>query len=160
MKKKREESKQDSDLDEPWIMTVKGMNANANNKPSIFTLEDTSFNSSSPNNCGSPSRDVNLNHLSMTSSSQSLQQGQGYSPNNSPTRENSETVISQKSIVHLKEKKEERYVIESSIESTKNEELVVKSPEKDFDRPLKEVKLEDSISWVVTLSILFFLNIF
>lgn len=126
-------------MDEPWIMTVKGMNANANKKPSVFTLEDTSFSSSSPNNSGSPSRDVNLNHLSITSSSQSLQQGQGFSPSNSPTRESPETPISQKSIVHLKEKKDERYVIESSIESTKNEELVVKSPEKDFDRPLKEV---------------------
>lgn len=133
-----EESKPDSDLDEPWIMTVKGMNANAKQKPSVFTLEDTSFSSSSPNNSGSPSRDVNLNHLSITSSSQGLQQGQGFSPSNSPTRESPETPISQKSIVHLKEKKDERYVIESSIESTKNEELVVKSPEKDFDRPLKE----------------------
>ena len=120
-------------------MTVKGINANAKNKPSVFTLEDTSFNSSSPNNCGSPSRDVNLNHLSITSPSQSSQQG--FSPSNSPTRENPEIQISQKSIVHLKEKKDERYVIESAIESTnKNEELVVKSPEKDFDRPLKEVR--------------------
>lgn len=122
-------------------MTVKGMNANVN-KPSVFTLENTPFNNTSPNNSASPSRDVNLNHLSLTNPSQSSHsQVQGFSSNNSPTREKPETQTSQKSIVHLKEKKEERYVIESTIEPSNTEELVTKSPEKDFERVSKEVKI-------------------
>ena len=51
---------------------------------------------------------------------------------------------SQKSIVHLKEKKDERYVIESgyskesTIEMVKHDEFVLKSPERDIERSMKE----------------------
>jgi hypothetical protein len=127
-------------------MTVKGMNANSNShKPSVFMLEDsTSFNNGSPNSSGSPSRDVNLNHLNIVTPSQRSSvhnQHQGFSPVNSPTRETSveSPNLQQKSIVHLKEKKDERYVIESTIEMVKNDEFVLKSPEKDFERPVKDV---------------------
>lgn len=134
---------------------------NVNSKPSVFTLDDnTSFNNGSPNSIGSPSRDVNLNHLNMVSPSttsprspsahSNQQQSQGFSlssPSNSPTREIPDTLqmspSSQKSIVHVKEKaKDERYVIESTIEMVKNEEFVLKkSPEKEFnmERSSKEV---------------------
>lgn len=111
-------------------MTVKGINANS--KPSVFTLDDASFSTISHNNCGS---DVNLNHLSMTNPSHTSQI-HGFSPNSSPTREQIET---QKSIVHLKEKNDERYVIESTAEMTKIDEMVSKSSEKDFDKTSKEV---------------------
>jgi hypothetical protein len=124
-------------------MTVKGLSANSNNKPSVFMLEETSFNSTSPNS-GSPSRDVNLNHLNIVNPSQrspSHNQSQGFSsPNhsNSPTREVPD-ISSQKSILHLKEKSDDRY--ESKIEMVKNanSEFVLKSPDKDFDRSLKDV---------------------
>lgn len=163
-----EESKPDSDLDEDtWIMTVKGMNANSKSS-TVFTLDDNSpFNNGSPNSIGSPSRDVNLNHLnivnpSMTttnsprSPSSAHNQSQGFSssssPSNSPTRELPDTLqmSPQKSIVHLKEKgKDDRYVIESTtIEMVKNDEFVLKkSPEKEFvmERPVKDMHENDSM---------------
>jgi len=140
-----EESKPDSDLDDPWIMTVKGLHVN--HKPSVFSLEDGPFSNGSSNS-SSPSRDVNLNHLKIVNpvqrspsshNNQQQQQQQSFSPANSPTREIPEAT-SQKSVVHLKEKKEERYVIESTIEPVKNEEYVLlKSSEVEFERPSKEV---------------------
>lgn len=145
------------DNDSEWILTMKANHVNS--KPSVFTLDDHSpFKNGSPNSIGSPSRDVNLNNIlnpSTTSSQRSPsahhnQQSQGFSssssPSNSPTREVPDTPqmspSSQKSIVHLKEKgKDERYVIESTIEMVKNDEFVLKkSPEKDFERPKKDVK--------------------
>lgn len=158
-----EESKPDSDMDNDsdWILTMKANHVNS--KPSVFTLDDhhSAFNNGSPNSIGSPSRDVNLNHLnivnpsttSQRSPSSHNQQSQGFSssssPSNSPTREVPDTLqmspSSQKSIVHLKEKgKDERYVIESTIEMVKNDEFVLKkSPEKDFsmERQMKDVKI-------------------
>lgn len=126
-----EESKPDSDLDEQWIMTVKGLQANI--KPSIFSLDDGNFSNGSSNS-SSPSRDVNLNHLKIVSPAQrSPSHNQGFSPSSSPTREVPESPT-QKSVVHLKEKKDDRYVIESTIEMVKKEEFVLKSPEKDFER--------------------------
>ena len=148
-------------------MTVKGMNANSKST-TVFTLDDnTPFNNSSPNSIGSPSRDVNLNHLKIVNPSMITtattpsprspsvhNQIQGFpsssSPSNSPTREIPDTDTlqmspsSQKSIVHLKEKAmDERYVIEStSIEMVKNDEFVLKkSPEKEslLERPVKDV---------------------
>jgi hypothetical protein len=125
---------------------------NANSKPSVFTLDvNTSFNNGSPNSIGSPSRDVNLNNLNMmipsttsprSPSAHSNQQSQGFSlssPSNSPTREIPDTLqmspSSQKSIVPSK-------VIESTIETAKNNEFVLKkSPKEEFDvdRSMKEV---------------------
>lgn len=63
----REESKPDSDLDEPWIMTVKGINFNNSNKQSAAILaSDESILSSSPykhnGSNNSLNRDSNLNH--------------------------------------------------------------------------------------------------
>lgn len=159
-----EESKPDSDLDEDtWIMTVKGMNAHSKSSSNqVFTLDDNSpFNNGSPNSIGSPSRDVNLNHLNIVSPSMTTtnsprspsahNQSQGFSssssPSNSPTPDTLQmSPSSQKSIVHLKEKqaKDERYVIESTtIEMVKHEEFVLKkSPEKEFvmERQVKDVR--------------------
>ena len=117
-------------------MTVKGLNAHS--KPSIFSLDEASFsNGSSNSNSSSPSRDVNLNHLKIVNPAQrSPSHNQGFSPSSSPTREVPESPT-QKSILLLKEKKEDRYVIESTIEAVKNDEFVLKSPEKEFERPLK-----------------------
>lgn len=131
-------------------MTVKGMhgNSNTNNKPSVFTLEETSFNNISPNS-GSPSRDVNLNHLSIVNPSQrSPSHNKGFSPSSSPTREVPETQLSQKSIVHLKEKKEDRYVIESTIEMTKNDEFVLKSPEKESLKDVISKKFHNFFNFI------------
>lgn len=115
-------------------MTVKGLNANS--KPSIFSLDDGNFSNGSSHS-SSPSRDVNLNHLKIVNPAQrSPSHNQGFSPSSSPTREVPESPT-QKSIVHLKEKKEDRYVIEAPIEPVKNEEFVLKSPEKEFERPVK-----------------------
>jgi hypothetical protein len=109
-------------------MTVKGLHAN--NKPSVF---ETAFSNGSSNS-SSPSRDVNLNHLKIVNPAQrSPSHNQGFSPSSSPTREVPESPT-QKSVVLLKEKKEDRYVIEPTIEPSKNEEFVLKSPEKEFDR--------------------------
>jgi hypothetical protein len=114
-------------------MTVKGLTAN--NKPSVFSLDEGFSNGSS--NSNSPSRDVNLNHLKIVNPVQrSPSHNQSFSPSSSPTREVPESP-NQKSIVHLKEKKEDRYVIEPPIEPVKNEEFVLKSPEKEFERPIK-----------------------
>lgn len=144
--------------EDTWIMTVKGINAKSKSS-TVFMLDDHSpFNNGSPNSIGSPSRDVNLNHLNIVTNnmssprSPSSANSQGFilssSPSNSPTREVPDTLqmsqSSQKSIVHLKEKaKDERYVIESTtIEMVKNEEFVLKkSPEKEYamDRPVKDV---------------------
>lgn len=115
-------------------MTVKGLNANS--KPSIFSLDDGNFSHSSSHG-NSPSRDVNLNHLKIVNPAQrSPSHNQGFSPSSSPTREVPES-LTPKSIIHMKEKKEDRYVIEPPIEPVKNEEFVLKSPEKEFERPIK-----------------------
>lgn len=157
------------DNDSDWILTMKANHVNS--KPSVFTLDDhhhSAFNNGSPNSIGSPSRDVNLNHLNIVNPSTTSQQrspsthnqqSQGFSssssPSNSPTREVPDTLLqmspsSQKSIVHLKEKgKDERYVIESTIEMVKNDEFVLKkSPEKDFsmERQMKDVKIREKRS--------------
>jgi hypothetical protein len=109
-------------------MTVKGLHAN--NKPSLF---ETGFSNGSSNS-SSPSRDVNLNHLKIVNPAQrSPSHNQGFSPSSSPTREVPESPT-QKSVVHLREKKEERFVIESTVETVKNDEFVLKSPEKEFER--------------------------
>lgn len=114
-------------------MTVKGLSAHS--KPSIFSLEEASFSNGS--NSSSPSRDVNLNHMKIVNPAQrSPSHNQGFSPSSSPTREVPESPT-QKSIVLLKEKKEDRYVIESTIEAVKNDEFVLKSPEKEFERTVK-----------------------
>lgn len=116
-------------------MTVKGLHANP--KPSVFSLDQASFSNGSSHS-SSPSRDVNLNHLKIVTPAQrSPSHNQGFSPSSSPTREVPESPT-QKSIVLLKEKKEDRYVIESAIEPVvKNDEFVLKSPEKEFERPIK-----------------------
>lgn len=137
-----EESKPDSDMDEPWIMTVKGLHANS--KPSLFSIDDGAFSNGSSHS-SSPSRDVNLNHLKIVNPAQrSPTHNQGFSPNSSPTREVPESPT-QKSVVHLKEKKDDRYeMIESTIEAVKNDEFVLKSPEKEKERPIKhDVRLLD-----------------
>lgn len=127
-----EESKHDSDLDEPWIMTVKGLHAN--NKPSLF---ETAFSNGSSNS-SSPSRDVNLNHLKIVNPAQrSPSHNQGFSPSSSPTREVPESPTQKSSM------KEDRYVIESTTETSKNDEFLLKSPEKEFERlTLKDVSFE------------------
>lgn len=113
-------------------MTVKGLHINS--KPSVFSLDESFSNGSS--NSSSPSRDVNLNHLKIVNPPQrSPSHNQGFSPSSSPTREVPESPI-QKTI-QVKEKKEDRYVIESTIEAVKNDEFVLKSPEKEFERPNK-----------------------
>jgi hypothetical protein len=126
-----EESKHDSDLEDPWIMTVKGLHVN--NKPSVFTLDEAAFSNGSSNS-SSPSRDVNLNHLKIVNPAQrSPSHNQGFSPSSSPTREVPESPTHKS-----KEKKEERYVIEPTIEAVvKNDEFLLKSPEKEFERPTK-----------------------
>ena len=109
-------------------MTVKGLHANS--KPSLF---ETNFSNGSSNS--SPSRDVNLNHLKIVNPAQrSPSNNQGFSPSSSPTREVPESPTTQKSVVHLKEKKEERFVTEPTTEAVKNDEFVMKSPEKEFER--------------------------
>lgn len=113
-------------------MTVKGLQANS--KPSIFSIDDGNFSNGSSNS-SSPSRDVNLNHLKIVHPAQrSPSHNQGFSPSSSPTREVPESPT-QKSVVQLKEKKDDRYVIESSIEMVKNDEFVLKSPEKASPKP-------------------------
>lgn len=113
-------------------MTVKGLQANS--KPSIFSLDDGNFSNGSSNS--SPSRDVNLNHLKIVHPAQrSPSHNQGFSsPSSSPIREVPESPT-QKSVVQLKEKKDDRYVIESTIEMVKNDEFVLKSPEKSPPKP-------------------------
>lgn len=111
-------------------MTVKGLHVNT--KPSVFSLEDGPFSNGSSHS-SSPSRDVNLNHLKIVNPAQHQQSpshNQGFSPSSSPTREVPESPT-QKSVGHMKEKKEDRYVIEPAIEPVKNEEFVLKSPEKE-----------------------------
>lgn len=56
-----EESKPDSDLDEPWIMTVKGMH-NFNKQTVLMGEEPLSASPTKHN--GSP-RDSNLNHYKL-----------------------------------------------------------------------------------------------
>lgn len=63
----REESKPDSDLDEPWIMTVKGNNFNNSNKQgaAILSGEEPILSTSPYKHNGSSNsltRDSNLNH--------------------------------------------------------------------------------------------------
>lgn len=134
-------------------MTVKGLNAHS--KPSIFSLDEGSFSNGSANS-GSPSRDVNLNHLKIVNPAQrSPSHNQGFSPTNSPTREVPESPT-QKSIVLLKEKKEDRYVIEPTIEAVKNDEFVLKSPEKEFERPVKHDVSVGLVNHVVSYLTTFF----
>jgi hypothetical protein len=115
-------------------MTVKGLHAN--NKPSVFSLNEGAFSNGSAKS-SSPSRDVNLNHLKIVNPAQrSPSHSQGFSPSSSPTREVPESP-NQKSIVHLKEKKDDRFVNESTIDTVKNDEFVLKSPEKEFERSAK-----------------------
>jgi hypothetical protein len=137
-------------------MTVKGLNASS--KQTVFTLDENSpFNNGSPNSIGSPSRDVNLNHLNIVNPSMmihsprspsSAHNQSGFSlsssPSNSPTPDALQmSPSSVKSIVHLKEKqaKDEHYVIESTTIQMKNDEFVLKkSPEKEYT-PVKDVKI-------------------
>lgn len=131
----REESKPDSDF-EQWIMTVKGLNSN--NKTSILNLEEASYSNGSSNS-NSSKGDVNLNHLEIVGSTQ---RPKSFSPTSSPTREVPESPINQKSVILLKEKKNERFVNESTIETArKSEEFVArKSLEKDAERsPVHQV---------------------
>lgn len=63
----REESKPGSDLDEPWIMTVKGINFNNSNKQgaAIMAGDEAILSSSLYKHNGSNNsltRDANLNH--------------------------------------------------------------------------------------------------
>lgn len=65
----REESKPDSDMDEPWIMTVKGLHSlqmqtgpRAGDEPSNNKLSQKVQNGSSPVQGKSPPKDSNLNH--------------------------------------------------------------------------------------------------
>lgn len=65
-----EESKPDSDLDEPWIMTVKGINFNNLNKQGAAILAgDESILSTSPykhnGSNNALTRDSNLNHYKL-----------------------------------------------------------------------------------------------
>lgn len=109
-------------------MTVKGLHAN--NKPSLF---ETAFSNGSSNS-SSPSRDVNLNHLKIVNPAQrSPSHNQGFSPSSSPTREVPESPTQKSSI------KEDRYVIEATTETSKNDEFLLKSPEK---MTLKDVSFE------------------
>jgi hypothetical protein len=118
-------------------MTVKGLHTNAKNKPSVFTLDNNSFKNNEPNSGGSPGHDVNLNHLNIVNPSHSQ------SHSFSPTREvpDQTTQISKKSILHLKEKRDERLMIDSNVEMIKNDEFVLKTPEKDLEHTLKDVSL-------------------
>lgn len=62
----REESKPDSDLDEPWIMTVKGNNFNNSKQGAAILSGDEAILSTSPykhnGSSNSLTRDSNLNH--------------------------------------------------------------------------------------------------
>jgi serine/threonine-protein kinase 24/25/MST4 len=60
----REESKQDSDLDEPWIMTVKGPHSikPPNDEPANHKIPQKVQNGSGPPQTKSPPKDSNLNH--------------------------------------------------------------------------------------------------
>jgi hypothetical protein len=121
-------------MDEQWIMTVKGLNSN--NKTSVLTLDEASFSNGSTNS-NSSSRDVNLNHLKIV---HPTQRPKSFSPTSSPTREVPESPTNnQKSVIHLKEKKEERFVIESTIETVKSssEDFTLRNKsyeKKDFER--------------------------
>jgi serine/threonine-protein kinase 24/25/MST4 len=60
----REESKQDSDLDEPWIMTVKGPHSikPPSDEPANHKIPQKVQNGSGPPQPKSPPKDSNLNH--------------------------------------------------------------------------------------------------
>lgn len=125
-------------MDEQWIMTVKGLNSN--NKTSVLTLDEASFSNDSANS-NSSSRDVNLNHLKIV---HPTQRPKSFSPTSSPTREVPESPTNQKSVIHLKEKKDERFVIESTIETVKSssEDFTLRKSyeKKEFERsPSHEV---------------------
>lgn len=90
----REESKQDSDMDEPWIMTVKGPHGvkgsvvpmlPLDEQPTSLTLTHTNHRSSNHNQASkphangasrSPPKDSTLNHYRSDSSRDSLRDGQ------------------------------------------------------------------------------------
>lgn len=61
-----EESKQDSDMDEPWIMTVKGPHSikPAPDEPTNHKISQKVQNGSGPPLTKSPPKDSNLNHYS------------------------------------------------------------------------------------------------
>jgi serine/threonine-protein kinase 24/25/MST4 len=64
----REESKQDSDLDEPWIMTVKGPHLKPpNDAPANPKIPQKVQNGSGPPLTKSPPKDSNLNHYTPVS---------------------------------------------------------------------------------------------
>ena len=60
----REDSKQDSDLDEPWIMTVKGPHPikPPSDEPANHKIPQKVQNESGPPLTKSPPKDSNLNH--------------------------------------------------------------------------------------------------
>jgi serine/threonine-protein kinase 24/25/MST4 len=60
----REESKQGSDLDEPWNMTVKGPHSikPPNDEPANHKIPQKVQNGSGPPQTKSPPKDSNLNH--------------------------------------------------------------------------------------------------
>lgn len=123
-------------MDEQWIMTVKGLNSN--NKTPVLNLEEASYSNGSSNS-NSSSRDVNLNHLKIVGLSQ---RPKSFSPTSSPTRE----VPEMKSVIHLKDKKDDRFVTESTIDTTKGgaEFLARSSMEKELDRsPIHEVRFDN-----------------
>ena len=134
----REESKQDSDLDEPWIMTVKGLHFNKN----AFTMEGAPFNNGSGSSSLSP-KDVNLNHLKIINQRPSSNSIQGFqnssttSVNQQDNRKETLEASNQKAFAHSKDIKEERYMSEQPLESNKDDEVIVK----EFEKRTKDVSL-------------------
>lgn len=132
----REESKQDSDLDEPWIMTVKGLHFNKN----AFTMEGAPFNNGSGSSSLSP-KDVNLNHLKIINQRPSSNSIQGFqnssttSVNQQDNRKETLEASNQKTFAHSKDIKEERYMSEQPLESNKDDEVIVK----EFEKRTKDV---------------------
>lgn len=56
-----EESKPDSDVDEPWNMTVKGINSYSKQQQQLLLEDPMLLKHNGPNNL-TASRDANLNH--------------------------------------------------------------------------------------------------
>lgn len=132
-------------------MTVKGLQGNS--KPSLFSLDVASISNGSPNN-GSPSRDVNLNHLKIVKPAQKLpSHNQGFLEGSSPTRE--VPLSPTQKVHHLKEKKDDRYVIEPTIEKTKSDELVMEGHEEVSERPIKDVSSSPRLSSTRINSLIF-----
>ena len=133
----REESKQDSDLDEPWIMTVKGLHFNKN----AFTMEGVPFNNGSGSSSISP-KDVNLNHLKIINQRPSSNSIQGFqnssttSVNQQDNRKETLEASNQKAFAQSKDNKEERYMGEQPLETNKDDEVIVK----EFEKRTKDVR--------------------